>query len=187
VARNAEFEIGKCVEKLMAAGCMPKVAAEVVTEVFAAGVRAAPHKDETAERRREWDREYRRKRNETKSGGSGGNRVETDVVHQLWTEGVGLLRQLGQAEKAARSNIGRWLKANDPAQIMAAIKRAHAERAGDPVPWITMALGGRNGKQSMRSTADDLIARAEEREREAGVVQGNDAFRGPESHKADRR
>jgi hypothetical protein len=169
-------EIGKWVEELMAAGCMPKVAARVVSEVYAAAIQAAPYRDAAAEKRRAWDREYRRRRMaKVESGGSGGNRVELEPTQWLWTEGVALLRQLGVSEKAARGNVGRWLKAgHDPASIKTLVVDVNHKGIGDPVPWITKALGNgketRNGHgpRSMAAAADDLIARAEEREREDG-------------------
>lgn len=156
------------IEKLIAAGCMPKVAAAVVTEIYVAGVRDAA-RDQTAEKRREWDREYRRQRKKkTPPPESGGNRVETDAVHQLWTEGVGLLRQLGTGEKAARSNVGLWLKTQKPELVLERIRQANRARAGDPIPWITRSFGVKNGKGSspVADAFDDLIARAESNESE---------------------
>jgi len=174
-------DVAKFVEKLIAAGCMPKVAAEVVAQVFCEGMQAAPSKDPAAERRRAWDREYRRKRN-MKSGGSGGNRVETDPVHVLWTEGVGLLRQLGVAEKRARANIGLWLKTQKPELVLARIREAVRARAGDPIPWVTMSFGAKNGKHqpSLTDVADDLITRAKELEGERGFSEPDvETFAGP--------
>jgi len=138
-------DIAKWVDELMTAGCMPKVAARVVTQAFVAGMAAAPNRDPAAERRRAWDREYRRKRN--KSGGSGGKRVELEPTQWLWTEGQGLLRQLGIREQLARSNIGRWLKAgNDPATVKQLIVEVHQKGIGDPIPWVTKALGNAKGQ-----------------------------------------
>lgn len=156
-------DVGTWIEKLIAAGCMPKIAAAVVTEVYVAGVQAAAV-DKAGEKRRAWDREYRRERNKKKHPPeSGGNRVETDAVHVLWTEGVGLLRQLGTAERSARSNVGLWLKTQKPELVLERIRQAHAARAGQPIPWITMSFGAKNGKGAspVSSAFDDLIARSE--------------------------
>lgn len=155
------------VERLIAAGCMPKVAAEIVTEAVSLGMSMAPNRDPAAERRRAWDREYRQKKR-NKSGGSGGNRVELDPLAMVWSEGVGLLRQLGVAEKAARSNVGLWLKSQQPQVVLDRIREANRGRVGDPVPWITMSFGGKNGKHRngpLAAAADDLIAQAQMRER----------------------
>lgn len=150
------------IERLIAAGCMPKVAASVVTEVFVAGVQSAVI-DKAAEKRREWDREYRRKRNAKRPPESGGNRVESDALHLLWTEGVGLLRQLGVKERPARSNVGLWLKTQKPELVLERIRQAHRARVGYPIPWITRSFGVKNGKHEspVASAFDDLIARAE--------------------------
>src|SRR5262245_38680478 len=127
-ARKFEMnEVGKFVERLIAAGCMPKVAAEVVTAAFVAGMQAAPTRDQAAEKRRAWDREYRRQRRE-KSGGSGGSRVELDAKAALWSEGIGLLRQLGVPEKHARSNVGLWLKTQQPELVLQRIREANRVR-----------------------------------------------------------
>jgi hypothetical protein len=166
-------EIAKLVEELMTAGCMPKVAARVVTQAFVAGMAAAPSRDPAAEKRRAWDREYRRRRDaKRKSGGSGGDRVELAATQWLWTEGQGLLRQLGASEKQARVNIGRWMKAgHDPAAIKQLVVEVHQKGIGDPVPWVTKALGNAKGRpngaghRTTAAAADDLIARAEEFER----------------------
>lgn len=152
------------IEKLISAGCMPKVAAAIVTEVYVAGVQAAAV-DKTAEKRREWDREYRKqKRKAKRPPDSGGNRVDApDATHALWTEGVGLLRQLGTPERSARSNVGLWLKTQKPELVLERIRAAVKARAGDPIPWITRSFGGKNGKDTsaVASAFDSLIARAE--------------------------
>lgn len=155
----------------MAAGCMPKVAAKVVTEIYAAAFadgRSTAPPDAAAERRRKWDRERKAmQKREVARVESGGNRVEKTDIQKLWSDGVALLRQLGVAEKAARGNVGRWLKAgNEPARIFNLIADAHAKGIGDPVPWVTVGLGAQqNGKPSRRKSlsdaADDLIARTE--------------------------
>jgi hypothetical protein len=60
--------IGEFVERLVKAGCDPVTAAEVVTECFSFGIAAAPvhpnPPDSAAEKRRYWDREYRRRKRE---------------------------------------------------------------------------------------------------------------------------
>lgn len=73
--------------------------------------------------------------------------VYTDSKHELWGEGVAILNQLGVAEKAARSNIGRWLRdsKDDAAEVLSAIQRAREHRVIDPIPWITQALGTSHG------------------------------------------
>ena len=175
VARERENDseaIGRLVEELMAAGCMPKVAARVVTEAFNMGWRAAPTKDETADKRREWDRERKRQKlRERKSAESGGTQVEKTPEQRIWSDGVGLLVQLGLEQKAARENIGKWLKfGHDAARIYSLVAEAHTKGTGSPVAYVTAALGGTNGKshhrgRSLADAADAAIARAEERER----------------------
>lgn len=71
-----------------------------------------------------------------------GQPVYSDSRHELWGEGVAILRQLGEPAKSARSNIGRWLKSSrdDAATVLGAIQRARDNRVIDPIPWITQAL-----------------------------------------------
>lgn len=68
--------------------------------------------------------------------------VYSDSRHELWGEGVAVLGQLGVAEKSAKSNIGRWLKAikDDCPTLLSVIQRARDNRVIDPIPWITQAL-----------------------------------------------
>lgn len=58
-------DVGAMVEELIAAGTPPELAARIVAEAFVAGVSSTGHRrtevDATAERRREWDRERKRK------------------------------------------------------------------------------------------------------------------------------
>jgi hypothetical protein len=79
--------------------------------------------------------------------------VYSDAKHELWGEGVPILKALGVSEREARSNIGRFLKStNDDAKvILKAIERARDTKAVDPIAWITRALpsaraGPVNGK-----------------------------------------
>jgi hypothetical protein len=168
--KNEVQDIGHLVEELMAAGCMPKVAAKVVTEAFTIGWRSAPTKDEAAERRREWDRERKRKKlRERNSAESGGTQVEKTPEKRLWSDGVGLLVQLDIAQKSARENIGRWLKfGHDATRIYRLIAEAHTKGTQSPIAYVTASLGGTNGRHrtgSMAAAADAAIARAEADER----------------------
>lgn len=57
--------IGELVARLISAGTEPTLAAQVVAEAFAAGTMSGGSRvDVSAERRRAWDREYRRKQRE---------------------------------------------------------------------------------------------------------------------------
>lgn len=68
--------------------------------------------------------------------------VYTDSKHELWGEGVAILRQLGLKDRDARSNIGRWLRdcRDDAASVLGAIQRARDNRVIEPIAWITRAL-----------------------------------------------
>jgi hypothetical protein len=181
--RANENEIERWVDELMAAGCMPKVAARVVTAVFAAGLQSAP-KDKAAEKRRAWDRERKAQQKKEKQINSTGihpNPVEREPVQILWADGPGLLVQMGLKDRLARDNIGRWLKAgNDPARIFHLIRDAHGRGIGNPIPWITAALGTQNGKLGKRNLAElafDLADEARELERKAGVQRPAESVR----------
>lgn len=82
------------------------------------------------------------KNTEAKASDAPASPVYTDATHELWNEGVGILGQLGVADKPARSNIGRWLKdtKNDAPAVLAAIQRARHIRSRDPIPFVTGAL-----------------------------------------------
>ncbi len=79
--------------------------------------------------------------------------VYTDSKHELWGEGIAILGQLGVPNKAARPNIGRWLRdSGDDAQVvLGSIQRARDHRVIDPIPWITQAIGNANGNASHSS------------------------------------
>lgn len=69
--------------------------------------------------------------------------IASDPRDDLWKNGVSLLKAAtGKTDGAARSMIGKWLKASgdDCALVLAKIRTAHAERIGEPVAWITAAL-----------------------------------------------
>lgn len=97
--------------------------------------------------------------------------VYTDSKHELWGEGVPILRQLGVKDREARSNIGRWLRdaSDDAVAVLGAIQRARDHRVIDPVPWITRAIkaphkleviNGRQQRPQYRDLAESIIQRA---------------------------
>jgi hypothetical protein len=78
--------------------------------------------------------------------------VYTDSKHELWGEGVPILVSLGLTDRAARSNIGRWLRdvSDDAQQVLGAIQRARDNRIMNPIPWITRALNTGHGNGQNR-------------------------------------
>lgn len=72
----------------------------------------------------------------------------TDSRHELWGEGVPILRSLGVSESQSRSMIGKWLKGvkDDAQAVLSTIQKARDLRVQNPVPWITQGLqfGGQN-------------------------------------------
>lgn len=61
----------------------------------------------------------------------------------LWNVGVADLKAMtGKTDDAAKSLIGKWLKAtnDDCSRVLSKIRTARAERIGEPVAWITAAL-----------------------------------------------
>lgn len=72
--------------------------------------------------------------------------VDVDPVNKaVWDFGVQLLAPSGSRPdaKAARSNIGRWLKGGrDPVEVLNALKSAAKAGTSDPVPYITAILNG---------------------------------------------
>jgi hypothetical protein len=61
----------------------------------------------------------------------------TDLV---WKAFLPRLLALGTPERAARSNVGRWLKEAGPERTMKAIESAERVGTRDPIPYITAAL-----------------------------------------------
>lgn len=84
---------------------------------------------------------------EAKASGGEAPPTYSDDRHELWGEGLALLGQLGISDRAARSNIGRWLRdtRDDIRAVLGAIRRCRDQRVIDPIPWITQALGSVNG------------------------------------------
>jgi hypothetical protein len=78
--------------------------------------------------------------------------VYTDSKHELWGEGVPILVSLGLTDRAARTNIGRWLRdvSDDAQQVLGAIQRARDNRIMDAIPWITRALNTGHGNGQNR-------------------------------------
>jgi hypothetical protein len=66
----------------------------------------------------------------------------SDAVHELWTEGVLILKSLGVKEREARSVIGKWLKTtgDNHQAVLDAIRLARAKQTRDPISLITAAL-----------------------------------------------
>jgi hypothetical protein len=68
-------------------------------------------------------------------------RTAQGVNDLVWLECPSTLEKLGLSTRAARSNLGRWLKqTKSPERVLEAVRAA--ERAGtkDPVPYIVEAL-----------------------------------------------
>lgn len=98
----------------------------------------------------------------------------------VWRECPQRLQDLGLSERAARSNLGRWLKqTKSPEKVLAAVEAA--ERAGtkDPVPYIVEALKPKVlqfGRDWEAGAARQIEARKKEKqitpeEREANLAK----------------
>ncbi|MCF1367331.1 YdaU family protein [Burkholderia cenocepacia] len=59
----------------------------------------------------------------------------------VWSLGVPMLVAAGQADRSARSLLGKWCKAYGPAALQAAIVRCAQENPLEPVSWLIKALG----------------------------------------------
>lgn len=58
----------------------------------------------------------------------------------VWQECPANLKELGLSEKAARSNIGRWLKNGQPEKVLRAVEAAMRVGTLDPIPYINEVL-----------------------------------------------
>ena len=63
--------------------------------------------------------------------------LQTDLV---WKTSPDRLVALGLTDRAARSNLGRWLKGSAPAKVLEAVDAAVRVGTRDPIPYITEAL-----------------------------------------------
>jgi hypothetical protein len=103
----------------------------------------------------------------------------------VWIECPKRLQELGLSERAARSNLGRWLKqTKSPERVLAAVEAA--ERAGtkDPVPYITEALkpkvlqfSGDWAAGAARQVAERERPKISEEERQANLAKLKNALR----------
>jgi uncharacterized protein YdaU (DUF1376 family) len=59
----------------------------------------------------------------------------------VWSLGVPMLVAAGQAERNARSLLGKWCKAYGAPAVQAAIVRCAQEQPVEPVSWLIAALG----------------------------------------------
>lgn len=69
--------------------------------------------------------------------------VEVDPVNKAtWDLGIIMLAPSGDkaAVKAARSNIGRWLKGRSPVEVLAALNEARKAGTQDPLPYVETVL-----------------------------------------------
>lgn len=70
-----------------------------------------------------------------------------DLAKHLWDTGVAFLKARSVPERQAREMLGKWRKTNTDAAILAALTRAEATSAVDPIPFLTATLKGKsNGK-----------------------------------------
>ncbi|WP_186134952.1 YdaU family protein [Burkholderia gladioli] len=72
----------------------------------------------------------------------------------VWSLGVPILVAAGQAERNARSLLGKWCKAYGAPAVQAAIVRCAQEHPLEPVSWLIAALGApkaADGGQGARS------------------------------------
>ncbi|MGZ0008642.1 hypothetical protein [Burkholderia gladioli] len=72
----------------------------------------------------------------------------------VWSLGVPMLVAAGQAERNARSHLGKWCKAYGAPAVQAAIVRCAQEQPLEPVSWLIKALGApkaANSGQGARS------------------------------------
>ena len=118
---------------------------------------AAPNASVTQQRRNLGEKEEKEIHSDPNGSEAPASPVYTDSKHELWGEGVLILGQLGIPERAARSNIGRWLKdtGDDAQTVLGAIQRARDHRIIDAIPWITQSLKTkRNANATSQNRAD---------------------------------
>jgi hypothetical protein len=74
--------------------------------------------------------------------------IEISPKDRLWRDGIAAIGALAQQPPAKfRSVVGGWLKTSTAEQVLEAIAKAQAEKAIDPVPFITACLN-RGRKQA---------------------------------------
>jgi uncharacterized protein YdaU (DUF1376 family) len=98
--------------------------------------------------------------------------VGEDPKARLFRVGKTALVSFGVAEKRTGALIGQWLKAkNDSIGLLAAIQFARDQNVADPIAYVSALVHGKrkhDATGSLAAAADDLIARAREREKQGG-------------------
>ena len=77
----------------------------------------------------------------------------------VWKEGASRLMALGLTERTAKSNLGRWLKANTPDAVLEAVLAASRKGTLDPIPFVTAAL--KKGERPWKREGDHYLIRGD--------------------------
>lgn len=83
------------------------------------------------------------------------------VRKEIFAAGVRILVAAGRREGAARAMIGKWRKEHSDDAVLAAIGRARAENASEPIGFITACLKAGRLADDKPRTAEEVIALGE--------------------------
>lgn len=173
---------------LAGAGLTPAQLA-LVMELSATVAAEARPSDTAAEKKRAYDREYRRvKRGKSRtmsydtddnndppidnnhtprsvSNDTGG--PAADPVKELFDLGVSILTSTGTGEKQARSLLGKWRKAKGEAAVLQALLDCRARSISNPVEWIEARFKSAKyvsaSGYEYRGTEEQILKEAERR------------------------
>jgi hypothetical protein len=141
----------------------PEQLALVMELSAAVATEARPIVDVAAEKKRAYDREYRRERrgNRTKSYDTddkhgppkeiskppssvptGTGSAEPDLLKNLFDVGISMLIDQGHTEKQARSLIGSWRKGRQVGDVLAIVLEARTKSISNLVEWMPKRLNG---------------------------------------------
>lgn len=83
------------------------------------------------------------------------------VRQEIFDAGVRILVAAGRRDGAARAMIGKWRKEHSDEAVLAAIGRARAENASEPIGFITACLKAGLPADNRPRTAEEVIALGE--------------------------
>jgi len=121
-------------------------------------------------------------KNQDTDANASGAVAPIDPRGELWSEGIASIKAIsGMTDSAARSMVGKWLKAtsDDCSLVLSKIRTAQSERIGQPVPWITAALKSTGPPQKGASAAYRHILESEKNGPESPFSYNRDAKRLP--------
>jgi hypothetical protein len=123
--------------------------------------RPAETQDQTQDQTQEQNQTHEQDHSEAEASDAGAPRRDGDRAKEILDAGVRVLVEAGRRESAARAMIGKWRKEHGDEAVLAAIGRARAENASEPIGFITACLKAARSADDRPRTAEEVIALGE--------------------------